>query len=182
MASSWKSLCRGTRSEKMPRERSTSRSRPRFSANQHRISVPLSAPAGKLAALEGVEHQVHLPTDALADGVHDGDLALERRRLPAVNFVGGIAHFQALLREVNVYFWIAQAPWLMVAQVGTVVAGTLLGHRDDGSAAHRGTRCGHTAHRALCGGRWGTGGPTATASPFQIMSRRRLVESGEFII
>src|SRR5262245_55472461 len=96
MASSWKSLCRGTRSEKMPRERSTSRSRPRFSANQHCISVPLSAPAGKLAALEGVEHQVHLPTDALADGVHDGDLALERRRLPAVNFVGGIAHFQAL--------------------------------------------------------------------------------------
>ena len=40
---------------------------------------------------------------------------------------------------------------------------------DCGSASHRGARCGKTARRDLCGGRRGTGVPTATA----LFSRKR---------
>src|SRR6266446_5051260 len=74
----------------------------------------LQGVAEGLDGVEGVEPQVHLPADALADGVDDGDLVLERRGLPAVNFVGGIAHFQALLSEVSVRFRAAQTSWLIV--------------------------------------------------------------------
>src|SRR5437870_6506957 len=86
----------------------------------------LQGVAEGLDGAEGVEHQVHLPADALADGVDDGDLVLERRGLPAVNFIGGIAHLKALLREVSVRFRATQTPWLIVAQVGAGVAGQLL--------------------------------------------------------
>jgi hypothetical protein len=86
----------------------------------------LQSIAKGLDGAEGVEHQVHLPADALADGVDDGDLVLERRGLPAVNFIGGIAHLKALLREVSVRFRATQTPWLIVAQVGAGVAGQLL--------------------------------------------------------
>src|SRR6266581_2965622 len=85
----------------------------------------LQGVAKSLDGAEGVEHQVHLPADTLADGVNDGDLVLEQRGLPAMYFVGRVAHFQALLREVSVRFRTAQTPWLIVAQVSAGVAGQL---------------------------------------------------------
>ena len=53
---------------------------------------------------ERVEHQVHLAAHTLADGLNDGNLILDWRGLPAVNLVGGIAHFEALLGKVSVGF------------------------------------------------------------------------------